>query len=386
MSVNQEVILLRSAMCLAYLWVLGSSKLGEGVLGRRVGESLPTPNLGPPMQTKAIERENRRQKLGGFALIAAALIALIWANSPLADAYESMIHFEIFKEIAIFVFFLSVGIELRHEIRHGSMRNPRQAVVPIFAAMGGMALPVIIYSIFNTGQLTEAGWGIPMSTDIAFALAIYAIVGRGLPKQLRTFVMTVAVADDSLTILMIAIFFASSFNVLSIVSLAGVVCGLFLPGAEKLGPKLAPIVAYVALPIFALFSAGVNLSGLTVELVAGSAISVGIFAAMLIGKPLGVVGTAWLVTKSKLGNLAHGLEWADLRAVAWLFGMCFTVSLLMAQLAFEPGHGSGAPGSEAQSHSIGVLSVFVATTVSALISTVLMRRRASVLAKGQVNV
>jgi NhaA family Na+:H+ antiporter len=185
---------------------------------------------------------------------------------------------------------------------------------------------------------------------------------------------------------MIAIFFASSFNVLSIVSLAGVVCGLFLPGAEKLGPKLAPIVAYVALPIFALFSAGVNLAGLTVELVAGSAISVGIFAAMLIGKPLGVVGTAWLVTKSKLGNLAHGLEWADLRAVAWLFGMCFTVSLLMAQLAFEPGHDSGATGSEAQSHSIGVLSVFVATTVSALISTVLMRRRASVLAKGQVNV
>ena len=133
----------------------------------------------------AAARETRRQTLGGIALIGSAVLALVWSNSPLAGAYQSMIHLEIIKEIAIFVFFLSVGIELRHEIKHGSMRNPRQAVVPIFAAMGGMALPVIIYSLFNAGQPSEAGWGIPMSTDIAFALAIYAIVGRGLPKALR---------------------------------------------------------------------------------------------------------------------------------------------------------------------------------------------------------
>ena len=118
-----------------------------------------------------------------------------------------------------------------------------------------------------------------------------------------------------------------------------------------------------------------------------SPIAVGIVLGQLIGKPLGVLGTAWLVTKSKLGNLAHGLEWADLRAVAWLFGMCFTVSLLMAQLAFPAGHSdAGASAFTEQSHSIGVLSVFVATSVSALISTILMRRRASVLAKGSVNV
>lgn len=334
---------------------------------------------------REIKRETRRQTFGGIALIGSALLALAWANSPWAAAYESMIHLEIIKEIAIFVFFLSVGIELRHEIKHGSMRKPRQAVVPIFAAMGGMALPVVIYSIFNAGQPSESGWGIPMSTDIAFALAIYAIAGRGLPKQLRTFVMTVAVADDSLTILMIAIFFASSFNVLSIVSLAGVVCGLFLPGAEKLGPKLAPVVAFGALPIFALFSAGVNLSGLTATAIAGSSITVGILVAQLVGKPLGVIGTAWLVTKSNLGTLTKGIEWADLRSVAWLFGMCFTVSLLMAQLAFEVGHEGGASVSN-QNHSVSILSVFIATAISALISTVLMRRRASVLAKGAVNV
>jgi NhaA family Na+:H+ antiporter len=333
----------------------------------------------------AAARETRRQTLGGIALIGAAVLALVWANSPLAGAYQSMIHLEIIKEIAIFVFFLSVGIELRHEIKHGSMRNPRQAVVPIFAAMGGMALPVIIYSLFNAGQPSEAGWGIPMSTDIAFALAIYAIVGRGLPKALRTFVMTVAVADDSLTILMIAIFFASSFNVLSIVSLAGVVCGLFMPGGEKLGPKLAPFVSFGALPIFALFSAGVDLSGISVAAIAGSSSTIGIIAAQLIGKPLGVVGTAWLVTKSNLGSLAKGLEWADLRSVAWLFGMCFTVSLLMAQLAFPISH-DGADAGYDTTHSVSILSVFIATTISALISAVLMRRRAKALAGSVANV
>ena len=315
----------------------------------------------------------RRERFGGFALIAAAALALVLANSPAAPAYMAIQHVEIFKEIAIFLFFFSVGIELRHEIRHGSLRNPQQAIVPILAAIGGMLVPVILYSLINSGLPSAKGWGVPMSTDIAFALAIFAIAGRGLPKALRTYVMTVAVADDSLTILMIAVFFTSSFNILTVISLAGVVLGLFMPGGAKLAPKLVPLVSYAALPIFAFYSAGVSLGNFNVSVFA-TPLAVGVIVAQLVGKPLGVLGTTWLVTKSRLGSLAHGLTWADLRSVAWLFAMCFTVSMLMVELNF-PAKGA------TESHSTSILSVFVATSIAGLISTLLLRLRAAELAQ-----
>jgi NhaA family Na+:H+ antiporter len=269
-------------------------------------------------------------------------------------------------------------MELRHEIRHGSLRDPRRALVPIFSAMGGMLLPVVIFSIFTFTQSESAGWGIPMSTDIAFALAVYALAGRGLPRQLRTFVMTVAVTDDSLTILMIALFFASSFNPLTMVSLAGVAAGLLLPGTRRLEKPVARVVAYAALPIFAFFSAGVNLTGVTAGSILGSSLGLGIVVAQLVGKPLGVLGTAWLVTKSKLGRLPEGVSWADLRSVGWLFAMCFTVSMLMIELAFPPEilqsvlyvAGANGPG------VISTVSVLAATTIAGTIAAIAMRLRA----------
>ena len=327
--------------------------------------------------TKA-QAESRRDRLGGLVLIAAALLALILANSPLAQGYQIVQHVEIIKEIAIFLFFFSVGIELRHEIRHGSLRNPQQAIVPVIAAIGGMLLPVIIFSIVNAGLPTAQGWGVPMSTDIAFALAIFALAGRGLPKALRTYVLTVAVADDSLTILMIALFFTASFNVLTVISLAGVVLGLFIPGASKLVPTLAPIVSYGALPLFAFYSAGVSLSGIAPAALLASPLAIGIILGQLIGKPLGVLGTTWLVTKSRLGRLPQGLSWADLRSVGWLFAMCFTVSMLMTELNFGDlarGTASYAAGS-IEPYSASVISVFIATTVAGLASVILLKRRA----------
>ncbi|MDE2387259.1 MAG: Na+/H+ antiporter NhaA [Actinomycetales bacterium] len=324
-----------------------------------------------------------RERLGGFALIAAAALALVLANSPLAGAYQAIQRVEILKELAIFLFFLSVGIELRHEIRHGSLRNPKQAIVPIFAAIGGMLVPVILFSLINSGMSTAKGWGVPMSTDIAFALAIFAIAGRGLPKALRTFVMTVAVVDDSLTILMIAVFFTASFNILTVVSLAGVVIGLFMPGGNKLAPKLGPVVAFAALPLFAFYSAGVSLGNVNAAAFA-TPLALGVLVGQLVGKPLGVLGTAWLVTKSRLGSLAHGLTWADLRAVGWLFAMCFTVSMLMVELNFPAiplGTATYSSDMASDWHTIAVLSVFVATSVAGLISTLLLRRRAGELAK-----
>lgn len=296
---------------------------------------------------------SRRQLIGGISLFAAAGLALAIANSPIQSGYHWLASQDWLKGIAIFLFFLSVGSELRHEIVSGSLRRPKQSVVPIFAAMGGMAVPILIFSAITVGTQYSVAWGIPMSTDIAFALGAIAIAGRWLPKQVRVFVMTVAVVDDSLTILMIAIFYASSFHVLSLVSLAGVVLGLLLPLGKKFLRALEPLVAFVALPLFAFLSAGVSFG----EISGFSLISLGIIVAMVIGKPLGVLGTTWLVTKFGLGKLAPEVTWPLLRRVGLVFGMCFTVSMLMSELSL---------GDNLALHSVANISVLVATSFMAV--------------------
>ncbi len=291
---------------------------------------------------------------------------MIWANSAFRESYEAVSHLEGLKGLAIFLFFLSVGIELGHEISHGSLSKPRQAAVPIFAAMGGMLLPVIIYSLINFGEPSARGWGVPMSTDIAFAIGVIAIAGRWLPRQVRTFVLTVAVVDDSLTILMIAIFFTSSFNILSLESLAGVILGLLLPRGQRVQKALDPTVTFVMLPVFAFLSAGVNLSDLNSASGASPLIVVGIVVAMVIGKPVGVLATAWLVTKSKLGALPEQVTWERLLRIAPLFGMCFTVAMLMSELSFADSLGE---------HSLANVSVLITTTVMALLATAALSLR-----------
>jgi NhaA family Na+:H+ antiporter len=305
-------------------------------------------------------------------LILAAAVAMLWANSPFAEAYQALISIEAIQGVAIFLFFLSLGIELRAEITHGSLAKPRQAIVPIFAAIGGMLVPVAIYSITNQGLPTAVGWGVSMSTDVAFALAVLAIAGKFLPAPVRVFLLTVAVVDDSLTILMIALFFSSTFHLLSVVSLAGVVIGLFLPRGERMVGWLTPTVNFVALPIFALFSAGVDIRGLG-QSFSSSAITLGIIAAMVVGKPLGVLGTTWLVTKSGLGKLAAGIKWPDLLSIGSLFGMCFTVALLMSELSF---------GGQAANHSIANLSVFIGSLTSALLAVVALQIRKRAYVRG----
>ncbi len=308
----------------------------------------------------------RRQMIGGILLFSAAIVAMLWSNSPIRESYAVVSHIEALKGVAIFIFFLSIGIELRHEITHGILSKPKQAVVPIFAAIGGMAVPVIIYSLINAGEASSRGWGVPMSTDIAFALGVLAIAGRWLPKPVRTFVMTVAVVDDSLTILMIAIFFASSFHALSLASLGGVLIGLFLPRGQKLQKYLEPAVAFAFLPLFALLSAGVDLSKLSSAEGASPLIIIGIVIAMVIGKPLGVLGATWLVTKSKLGTLPQQVTWPRLRRVSLLFGMCFTVAMLMSELSFGDSEGE---------QSLANVSVLITSAVMAVLATAALSLR-----------
>jgi NhaA family Na+:H+ antiporter len=306
----------------------------------------------------------KRQLIGGILLFAAAGLALVLANSPLADGYHQFASVDLLKGSAIFLFFLSVGIELRHEIVSGSLSKPRQAVVPIFAAMGGMAIPVAIYSAINFGQISAAGWGIPMSSDMAFALGVLAIAGRWLPKQIRTYVLTVAVVDDSLTILMIAIFFASSFHVLSLFSLAGVLLGLLVPALAKVQSNLESVVAFVALPLFALMAAGVSIEHLSGEI--SWPLVIGVLIAMIIGKPIGIIGTTWLVTKTGLGKLPNGVVWKDLVPALLVFGMCFTLAMVMTELSF--GHNQA-------EHALANVSVIAGSIIMAIVSLLALRIR-----------
>lgn len=308
----------------------------------------------------------RRQMIGGLLLFATAAIAMILANSPAGELYRGFASIELLKGTAIFLFFLSVGIELRHEILHGSLRKPKQAVVPIFAAMGGLAVPVVIYSLFNAGTEAAAGWGVPMSSDMAFALGVLAIAGRWLPKQIRTYVLTVAVVDDSSTILIIAIFYASSFHMLSLASLGGVIVGLLVPQLQKLQTGLDKVVAYGALPLFAFMSAGVDLSHLPSGADVPVMLVAGILVAMVIGKPLGVIGTTWIVVKSGLGSLPQGVKWKDLVPALLVFGMCFTLAMVMTELSF---------GENAQLHALANLVVIIASLTVALISSAALTAR-----------
>jgi Na+:H+ antiporter, NhaA family len=272
---------------------------------------------------------------------------------------------EAIKAGAIFVFFLSLGVELRHEIRHGSLAKPRQAIVPILAAVGGMLVPVLIYSFINAGQSTSVGWGVPMSTDVAFALAVLSLAGRFLPKSIRVFLLTVAVVDDSLTILIIALFFASSFQPLSVFSLAGVALGLLVSQAQKASGWLTPVANFGALPVFAAINLWQTFSNFQGQL-AGSAITVGVIVAMVFGKPIGVLGTTWLVTKSGLGKLAGDVKWADLLSIGSLFGICFTVAMMMSELSF---------GENPAQHSIANLSVLIGSLTSAVLAVVALQIR-----------
>lgn len=302
----------------------------------------------------------------GVALFSAVILGIIWMNSPLSESYHWLVEFEYFTAAAIMLFFFSIGIELRQEFSDGSLSHPRKAAVPILATFGGMALPAILFSVVNAGTDAAEGWAIPMSTDVAFALAVLAIAGKALPKQVRMFLLTVAVVDDATSILILATFFSSSLNILSLVSITGVTLGLLLPAGNRVLPKIQPTVTFVALPVFALLSSGVILHDANLEEFAGSTITIGVLVAMLIGKPIGVFGTAWLVAKMKIGKLAAGLKWADLASIAPLFGMCFTVAMLFTDLSY---------GTSDDRHLFATISVLVGNLSAGLFGFITLRLR-----------
>src|SRR3712207_4635128 len=318
-----------------------------------------------------------------------ALIALVWANTPWSGAYESLrdlrvgpasLHLDLTlatwaADGLLAIFFFLAGLELKREFVAGDLRDPRKAALPVAAAVGGMIVPAVLYTLVNLGGSDGAlrGWAIPTATDIAFALAVLAVISTHLPSALRTFLLTLAIVDDLLAILVIAVFYTSDLAIgplaLALVPLAvfgflvqkrvrswwlllplavltwvfvhesgvhatvaGVLLAFTVPvvrseaaGGPGAGPGLAehlehrfrPISAGFAVPVFAFFAAGVTvggLSGLAESL--GDRVTLGIVVGLVVGKVAGIVGASWLVTRFTRAEFADDLGWPDLVGLA----------------------------------------------------------------------
>jgi NhaA family Na+:H+ antiporter len=375
----------------------------------------------------------RTETIGGILLVIAALFALIWANSPWREVYFDLgatvigpaaLHLDLSlatwaADGLLAIFFFVVGLELKREFVAGDLRDPRRAALPIAAAVGGMTMPALIYVAVNLGTPGAlSGWAIPTATDIAFALAVLAVIGTHLPDALRLFLLTLAVVDDLLAVTIIAIFYTDDLSLpplgLALVPLAvftllvqrrvrswwlllplavltwvlvhesgvhatiaGVLLGFAVPVVRRAagpGPGLAehfehrwrPLSAGVAVPIFAFFAAGVSIVDAGGLAVLGQTITLGIVAGLVLGKVTGVVGATWLVQRFTHAQMAEGLSWWDVFGLALLAGVGFTVSLLIGELAF----GVGSDGDDAA--KIGVLT---GSLVSALLAAVVLRMR-----------
>jgi NhaA family Na+:H+ antiporter len=369
----------------------------------------------------------RAETTGGLLLLAAAVIALAWANSPWQDAYHDLREVHLgpltveawASDGALTLFFFLAGVELKRELVVGTLSKLNEAVVPVVAAIAGMVLPAIIYLITNlvADDGKPHGWAVPTATDIAFALAVLAIVGSSLPSALRAFLLTLAVVDDFGAILVIAVFFSHGFHLIPLLAavalialwyvlqrrrvgtpflyvpialaawwfmhesgihatIAGVALGLVTrvvadPGekhapAERIEHRLRPWSAGVAVPLFALFAAGVTLSADAVRQLVTDPVAIGVVAGLLLGKTIGVFGGSWLTARFTRAELNSDLAWRDVAAVSVLAGIGFTVALLIAQLAF---------GDDAAQVDRAKAAVLIGSVAAALIAALLLARR-----------
>ncbi|MGD9945716.1 MAG: Na+/H+ antiporter NhaA [Burkholderiaceae bacterium] len=408
-----------------------------------VQRDLPRAQLLAERAFATLERFLRIEAASGIALLIAAAAALIWANSPFADsyhalwhlpvsigigtlAYEQSLHFWI-NDALMTVFFLVVGMEIRREIHEGALSDPRQASLPIMAALGGVAVPAVIYLGLNADPVRQPGWAVPTATDIAFAVGVLALLGRAIPANLRIFLLALAIIDDIIAVLIIALFYSGGLDYhgfliagLGIVlvlafqqmgigsayayllpgavtwtgllmtgahpTLAGVVLGMMTPvlplrtrdrpmdvlirAAEKLREHdgsaamdahqlavplrqlrlaqrellppvvrvqmaLHPWVAFGVMPLFALANAGVAMNGLDLSATGPQWVMAGVALALVLGKPLGVVGVSWLMVRLGWCRLPPGVSWGGVYLVGLLAGIGFTMSIFIAMLAFD---------------------------------------------------
>ncbi len=356
---------------------------------------------------KALSDFLRLEASGGILLFLAAALAMIAENSAAHGLYGSLLHipveirfgaFQIAKPLLLWindglmaVFFFLIGLEVKREILDGELSEPSRVVLPVIAAIGGMSVPALIYAWLNWDNTTAMmGWAIPSATDIAFSLAVLALLGSRIPNALKLFLMTLAIVDDLGAIIIIAIFYTSDLSPYSLViasiaiavlftlnrkgvlahtpyilvgiilwaavlksgvhaTLAGVITAMFIPFTKQDNEKLTqleilendihPAVIYGILPLFAFANTGVSLDGLSLDSLLHP-VPLGIAAGLFFGNQLGVFGLSWLAIKLGISKLPQDVSWLQLYGVASLCGIGFTMSLFISSLAFESVGGS----------------------------------------------
>lgn len=392
-------------------------------------------------ESRRIAELLRKETVGGMVLLAAAAVALMWANSPWSAAYFSLrdlhvgaepfgLHLDLtlgtwVADGMLAIFFFVVGLELKREFVAGDLRDPARAALPIAAAVGGMVVPALVFVAFTArvGDGALRGWAIPTATDIAFAVAVLAVLSTHLPTALRTFLLTLAVVDDLLAVTVIAVFYTDEINLTALVlalvplaafalcvqrrirswwlliplalatwalvhesgihaTVAGVVLGFTVPvvrsaaaGGPDAGPGLAehfehrlrPLSAGVAVPVFAFFAAGVAIGGVDGFTRAMSdPVTLGIVVGLVVGKPVGIFLTTRVLAAVTRANLDSALRWIDVFGAAMLGGIGFTVSLLIGDLAYGLG---------SDRDDLVKVGVLAGSLLAALLAAVLLRLR-----------
>jgi Na+:H+ antiporter, NhaA family len=380
----------------------------------------------------------RMEAAGGILLLIATVIALVWANSPWEHGYHDLWHTTLTVGVGRYVlswsrhlwindglmaiFFFLVGLEIKREVLIGELASRRQATFPFMAALGGSVVPALVYLLFNHSDIHARGWGIPMATDIAFALGVLALLGSRVPPSLKVFVAALAIVDDVFGVLVIALFYTAHISYISLAlgllgvgvsflanwagvrqpavyafigvfvwfavlqsgvhaTIAGVLLAFSIPvkssidkdsfvsrcrrlldrfdkaeinSAEahavihtlasqcekvdtplhRIEHSLQPWVSFLIMPVFAFSNAGVHILG-QIQSSVRHPVTLGVFLGLLLGKPLGIMGFAWLAEKTGLGSPPAGVQWRQIFGASWLCGIGFTMSLFIAGLALE---------------------------------------------------
>ena len=363
---------------------------------------------------------------GGGVLILATIAALVVANSPWQGWYDGALEAPLSITLAgvgltkplilwindglMAVFFFLIGLELKREVLVGKLRRPADIVLPGMAALGGMIAPALIYLALNWGGQLR-GWAIPTATDIAFALGVLALVGKGLPDGLKTFLLTLAILDDLGAILIIAIFYTDHLNLLYLAlaliplagllllhqiravriapalllgavlwvlvlksgvhaTLAGVAVAFCIPLTDRKGGSplemlehgLAPYVGFLIVPLFAFANAGLSFQGMTLAAF-GSGLTLGVALGLVLGKFVGVMAVTWAMVRGGVAQLPEAADWRHMAGIALLAGIGFTMSLFIGGLSFGEGEAMNAVR----------LGVLAASAVAALVGFAVLR-------------
>lgn len=379
---------------------------------------------------KPFQEFARREASGGILLFGATVAALLWANSPLKESYGNVWHtlmtvsiggVGLSKSLHVWIndglmaiFFFVVGLEIKRELLEGELRTPKRAILPMAAALGGMLVPAGLYAMFNAGSEGGRGWGIPMATDIAFALGVLAVLGSRAPVGLKIFLTALAIIDDLGAVLVIAVFYTADLNLHALImaalllgflaalnkagfnnggfyafvgfwlwlavlqsgvhaTVAGVLLAMTIPTDPdpddnvpgllyRMEHAIHPWVTFLILPIFALSNAGVALDAEMFSKVV-EPVSLGVIFGLVLGKPIGILLFSWLAVKSQTAALPSGVSWPQILGAGMLGGIGFTMSLFINELAF----GESILNAEAK------LAILLASTVAGVAGAAFLR-------------